>query len=59
MISPTLYEPMRCAVCKQDATGHDRVTGACYVYARAEVKPYALRLRRVPAAASGWRVSHA
>lgn len=47
---------VRCFYCKGGEFDHDRVTGVCHVYARAEVAPYALRLRRVPAAASGWRL---
>lgn len=33
---------------------HRRDNGECMAFERAAVKPYGLRLRRVPAAASGW-----
>lgn len=47
---------VRCFYCKGGEFDHDRVTGECHAFKRAEHKPYALFLRRVPAAASGWRM---
>lgn len=46
------HHDVTCVLCKQGATGHDRVNGECFLYRRAEVRPYRLALRKVPAAAA-------
>jgi hypothetical protein len=55
VISPALYEPIRCAICGSDRFGHRRDNGECMAYERAAFKPIAARTRQ-RAVPSAWVV---
>lgn len=44
-----------CFYCHEGEQGHDRATGACYAFRRAEYPPVVYRARS-QVAATGWRV---
>jgi hypothetical protein len=52
VISPAVYEPMKCAICRGDRFAHRRDNGECMAYERAALKPIAARTRQraVPSA---------
>jgi hypothetical protein len=56
VISPTTYEPIRCAICGRDRFGHRRDNGVCMAFERAEHAPVAARTRQRPVASAGWRL---